>query len=167
MKAPVQIALLLAVSLGSFPLRADSPRVAPADRKQFSLNHRFFLLSKLKERGTWVFAAKNPSTPLWQIPVYIGNPEISNDGTTVAAIYEGGNILDASVKPGEPLVTLYDSHSKKRVYTVGEVAGDTSKLRRTTSGFLWERDMYFDGANRFRIVLDNGKTISLDMTGAH
>lgn len=143
-------------------LAADDPRQAPMDAKQYSSNHQFFLVSKVKERRTQIFRSDKPSAALWQIPVYIQIPDLSNDGRHVAASYEGGNILENDVRPSDPLITFYNASGARRIVTVGEVVGDLSKLRRSTSGLPWGRVIGFQPTGRLMIVLDSGRSITLD-----
>jgi hypothetical protein len=154
--------LLAALVMASSFLAADDPRQAPMDVKQYSPNHQFFLVSKVKEKCTQIFRADKPSAVVWKIPIYIQIPDISNDGRHVAASYEGGNILENNVRPSDPLVTFYNASGSKRIVTVGEVVGDLTKLRKSTSGLPWGRVIGFQSTGRLMIVLDNGKSITLD-----
>jgi hypothetical protein len=157
-----RVSLLTALLFTSSFLAADSPRQAPKDLKEFSPNHQFFLISKVKEKRTQVFRTDKPSTVLWEIPVYIQIPDLSNDGRHIAASYEGGNILENDVRPSDPLIIFYNATGSKRVVTVGEVVGDLGQLRRSTSGLPWGRVIGFQPTGRLMIVLDNGKSLNLD-----
>ena len=157
-----RVSLLTALLFTSSFLAADDPRQAPMNIKQFSPNHQYFLISKVKEKRTQVFRSDKPSTVLWQIQAYIQIADLSNDGRHVAASYEGGNILENDVRPSDPLITFYNATGSKRVVTVGEVVGDLGKLRRSTSGLPWGRVIGFQPTGRLMVVLDNGKSLTLD-----
>jgi hypothetical protein len=158
----LRVSLLIALLFTSSFLAAGAPRQAPMDVKQFSPDHQYFLISKVKEKCTQIFRSDKPSTVLWQIPVYIQIADISNDGRHVAASYEGGNILENDVRPSDPLITFYDATGSRRVVTVGEVVGDPGKLRRSTSGLPWGRVIGFQPTGRLMVVLDSGRSLTLD-----
>lgn len=162
MPSSLKVSLLTALVMTTSFLAADDPRQAPTDVKQYSPNHQFFLVSKVKERRTQIFRAGKSSAVLWQIPVYIRIPDLSDDGHHVAASYEGGNILENNVRPSDPLITFYNASGTRRIVTVGEVVGDLSKLRKSTSGLPWGRVIGFQPTGRLMIALDSGKLVTLD-----
>lgn len=162
MPSVFRVSLLLTLLFTSSFLTADDPRQAPMDVKQFSPNHQYFLISKVKEKCTKIFRSNKPSTVLWQIPLYIQIADISNDGRHVAASYAGGNILESNVRPSDPLITFYNAAGLKRIVTVGEVVGDLGKLQRSTSGLPWGRVIGFQPTGRLMVILDNGKSLTLD-----
>jgi hypothetical protein len=154
--------LLAALLLCGLPLCADSPRVARQDRKQFSSNHRFFLISKLKESRTQVFRTDRPASILWEVPIYMSVSELSNDGRHIADIYEGGNILGDDIRPSDPLITFYNASGTRRIVTLGEIVPERKALRRATSGNVWEDFLGFQSTGQFMIVLNDGKTLVLN-----
>lgn len=143
-------------------IRADDPRVAPADHKEFSPNRQYFLFSSVKDKRTKIFRASKPTAVLWEIPAYLEIADLANDGKHVAASYEGGNILDDNVRASDPLVTFYSSAGAKRVVTVGEVVPQFASLPRSSSGRPWGRVVGFQPTGRLLIILNSGKTVTLD-----
>ncbi len=140
--------------------RADSPRVAPADRKQFSSNRHFYLLSKLKQQRTEVFKAAQSKTLLWSVPKYLSLPILSDDGQCIASVYDGGNILDENVRPSDPLITFYSASGQHDTVAVGDVVKDIHQLRKTSSGWAWGSAVGFQKSG-FVVVLATGKSITL------
>lgn len=120
----------------------------------------------MREKRTQIFRSDKPSTVLWQIPVCIPIADISNNGCHVAASYEGGNILENDVRPSDPLITFYDATGSGRVVTVSEVVGDPGELQRSLSGISWGRVLGFQPTGRLMVVLDNGRSLTLD-PGSH
>jgi hypothetical protein len=158
----ILMVLLVTLFFAGSLFAGDSPRQAPQDIKEFSPNHHFFLISKVKEKRTQVFGANQASTVLWEVPVYLQIADLSDDGRHIAASYAGGNILENNVRPSDPLITFFNASGSKRIVTVVEVAGDIGKLRRSDSGFPWGRVLGFQPTGRLLVILDSGKTLTLD-----
>ena len=100
---------------------ANDPRVAPADHKEWSPNHAFFLEAKMKEKRTRVFRAGRFPQMLWEIPAYLQIADLSNDGKHVAFSYAGGNILDPGVRAVDTLVTFYSADGTSRAVSVADI----------------------------------------------
>jgi hypothetical protein len=61
---------LVSLMIVSTMLRAAGPGIAPADHTEYSPNHRFFLISSVKEKRTGIFGASGPSVMLWHPGTY-------------------------------------------------------------------------------------------------
>ena len=158
--------IVRAMTLASFMilsvmLHAAGPGIAPADHTEYSPNHRFFLISSVKEKRTRIFQVNDPSVMLWEIPLYLQNADLANDGRHVAASYEGGNILDENVRASDVLVTFYSATGRKRIVTVGEIVPDLVSLPRSSDGRPWGRVMGFQASGDLLILLNNGRAITL------
>lgn len=150
-------------------LYAASPPVAPADHTEYSPNHHFFLISSVKEKRTRIFGASDPAAVLWEIPLYLQNADLANDGLHVAASYDGGNIFDEKIRPSDTLITFYSATGRKRVVTVGEVVPDLISLPRSSEGRPWGRVVGFQASGDLLILLNNGRAITLapESTASH
>ena len=148
-------------------LYAASPPVAPADHTEYSPNHRFFLISSVKEKRTRIFRTSDPAAVLWEIPFYLQNADLANDGRYVAASYDGGNIFEEKVRPSDTLITFYSATGRKRVVTVGEVVPDLISLPRSSEGRPWGRVVGFQASENLLILLNDGRAITLAPETAH
>ncbi|NUQ29261.1 MAG: hypothetical protein HOQ35_12200 [Acidobacteriaceae bacterium] len=142
-------------------LYAASPPVVPADHTEYSPDHRFFLISSVKEKRTRIFRASDPAAVLWEIPLYLENADLANDGRYVAASYDGGNIFDEKIRPSDTLITFYSAAGRKRVVTVGEVVPDLTSLPRSSEGRPWGRVVGFQASGNLLILLNDGRAITL------
>ena len=146
-------ALLLATSC-----MHASPLPVEHDVKVFSPNHRFFVVSLVKEKHTLGYRTGQPSQPLWDLPFYTALPSLANDGYHLATAYAHGNILDHDVRSTDPLITFY-TPSGKHVLTVQDVVGDFHRFGESSDGWGWGRVRDFDKSGWLVVDLDGGQTL--------
>ncbi len=141
---------------------ANDPRVAPADHKEWSPNHAFFLEANVKEKRTRVFRAGKVQQMLWEIPAYLEIADLSNDGKHVASSYAGGNILDPGVRGTDTLVTFYNADGTARAIPVADILPDFAHLPHSTAGQPWGRVMGFQSTGQLLILRNDGRHVLLD-----
>ncbi len=156
------MAIVVACVLACPAARADDPRVLPADHKEFSPNHAFFLEAKVKEKRTRVFHSGKVPRLLWEVPAYLEIADLSNDGKHLASSYAGGNILDPGVRPNDALVTFYNADGTSRAVSVAAVLPNFAQLPRSTSGQPWGRVIGFQPSGQLLVYLNDGRKLLLD-----
>ena len=162
MRRPAAPALMLA-SLGfawlvhAHESRADTPLPPPAKYMKCSPTKSFCATSDPATGETVVTNASGIAQ--WRLPGWHRSIFVSDDGAYVAVGYPGLELVSPNVKPGDPIVTVYDRAGVAGRVRFSDLYRDKSQLKRTASHLVWGYVLGFTRGNLLEIQLENGKRL--------
>jgi hypothetical protein len=161
--ARVTIACLFApLVFAVTPVYADSPLPRPTRQEFHSPNRRILVVSDPGDDNTTVYRLdkKGRRKKLWRIDGWAWYIAVTNDGST---LIESGltDLLSLDYKPSEELFRFVRRGKTIRRVAIEEIVPDASKLRMTTSHYLWGSFGGIDSRGRF-VVKALDRTILYD-----
>jgi len=142
---------------------ADSPSPAPRDKKVYSANKQFFVLTEVTPKRTQVFSSSE-ARPIWGIPGYHPVLFLSNNGYLVVG-YPGGNLLSQDAKPQDEILAFYSSGKLIRSVKIQDLFADMSVLPKTVSHLSWAIGYGFDNQNRFYVITFDDRQVLFQADG--
>ena len=147
-------------------VRADAPLIDDGRLEIESRNKQFVASPGPKGKSTLVYrrvlGAK--ADLLWQMPRWLANPYLSDDGECMVDAYVGVNLVPLHYDRDQVMMTFFRRGKQVGIVRLHELIRDFGHLEPGVSHYLWGYFRGFVALNRFAVDTVEGRRLEFDAT---
>ena len=160
------LVVLAGLLIAETTVRADAPLIDDGRLEIESRNKQFVASPGPKGKSTLVFrrvlGAK--ADLLWQMPRWLANPYLSDDGECMVDAYVGVNLVPLHYDRDQVMMTFYKTGKLVGTVRLRELIRDFSHLKRSVSNYTWGDFTGFVSPNRFAVDTVEERRLEFDAT---